>query len=72
MNVLLVDDESLARRRLRRLLSDATDVSVVAECGSGSAAIEATATNCAADGVHEPTGVATDQSTRDVDSAGSK
>ena len=41
MNVLLVDDEALARRRLRRLLSDAADVSVVAECGSGSAAIEA-------------------------------
>jgi two-component system LytT family response regulator len=41
MNVLLVDDEALARRRLRRLLSDAADVNVVAECGSGSAAIEA-------------------------------
>ena len=41
MNVLLVDDEALARRRLRRLLSDAADVSVIAECGSGSAAIEA-------------------------------
>ncbi len=41
MNVLLVDDEALARRRLRRLLTDAADVSVVAECGSGSAAIEA-------------------------------
>ena len=45
MNVLLVDDESLARRRLRRLLSDATDVTVVAECGSGSAAIEALKTH---------------------------
>jgi two-component system LytT family response regulator len=41
MNVLLVDDEALARRRLRRLLSDAPDVTVVAESGSGSAAIEA-------------------------------
>lgn len=41
MNVLLVDDEALARRRLRRLLSDAADVTVVAESGSGSAAIEA-------------------------------
>jgi two-component system LytT family response regulator len=45
MNVLLVDDESLARRRLRRLLSDAPDVTVVAECGSGSAAIEALKTH---------------------------
>src|SRR5205085_516257 len=45
MNVLLVDDESLARRRLRRLLSDATDVTVVAECGSGSAAIDALKTH---------------------------
>jgi two-component system LytT family response regulator len=41
MNVLLVDDEALARRRLRRLLSDAPDVTVVAESGSGSAAMEA-------------------------------
>jgi two-component system, LytTR family, response regulator len=41
MNVLLVDDEALARRRLRRLLADADDVTVVAECGSGGAAIEA-------------------------------
>src|SRR3954466_5347213 len=41
MNVLLVDDEALARRRLRRLLSDVADVNVVAECGSGRAAIEA-------------------------------
>ena len=45
MNVLLVDDEALARRRLRRLLSDAADVTVVAECGSGSAAIEALRTH---------------------------
>jgi len=41
MNVLLVDDEALARRRLRRLLSDAPDVTIVAESGSGGAAIEA-------------------------------
>jgi two-component system LytT family response regulator len=45
MNVLLVDDEALARRRLRRLLSDAPDVTVVAESGSGSAAIEALKTH---------------------------
>lgn len=45
MNVLLVDDEALARRRLRRLLADAEDVTVVAECGSGAAAIEALRTH---------------------------
>jgi two-component system, LytTR family, response regulator len=45
MNVLLVDDEALARRRLRRLLADADDVTVVAECGSGGAAIEALRTH---------------------------
>jgi two-component system LytT family response regulator len=45
MNVLLVDDEALARRRLRRLLTDAGDVTVVAECGSGAAAIEALRTH---------------------------
>lgn len=45
MNVLLVDDEALARRRLRRLLTDADDVTVVAECSSGSAAIEALRTH---------------------------
>lgn len=45
MNVLLVDDEALARRRLRRLLADAEDVTVVAECSSGSAAIESLRTH---------------------------
>jgi two-component system, LytTR family, response regulator len=45
MNVLLVDDEALARRRLKRLLADAEDVTVVAECGSGAAAIEALRTH---------------------------
>jgi two-component system LytT family response regulator len=45
MNVLLVDDEPLARRRMRRLLSDAADVTVVAECGSGTSALEALRTH---------------------------
>jgi two-component system LytT family response regulator len=45
MNVLLVDDEPPARRRMRRLLGDASDVSVVAECGSGASAIEALRTH---------------------------
>ncbi|MEO6528257.1 MAG: LytTR family DNA-binding domain-containing protein [Gemmatimonadaceae bacterium] len=41
MNVLLVDDEPLARRRLRRMLAEAGHVVVVAECGSGTSALEA-------------------------------
>ena len=45
MNVLLVDDEALARRRMRRMLTDADDVAVIAECGSGAAAIEALRTH---------------------------
>ena len=45
MNVLLVDDEALARRRLRRLLAESDDVTVVAECGSGGAAIDALKTH---------------------------
>jgi two-component system, LytTR family, response regulator len=45
MNVLLVDDEPPARRRMRRLLGDADDVSVVAECGSGASALESLRTH---------------------------
>ncbi|HEV7992112.1 MAG TPA: LytTR family DNA-binding domain-containing protein [Gemmatimonadaceae bacterium] len=45
MNVLLVDDEPPARRRMRRLLADADDVTVVAECGSGASALEALRTH---------------------------
>jgi len=45
MNVLLVDDEPPARRRMRRLLGDADDVSVVAECGSGASALDALRTH---------------------------
>ena len=37
---LIVDDEPLARERLRQLLSDQTDIEVVGECGSGTHAIE--------------------------------
>ena len=36
-SVLLVDDEPLARQRLRQLLSTAPDFSVVGECGEGAA-----------------------------------
>lgn len=38
LRLLLVDDEPLARRRLRRMLASEADVVVVGECGSGSEA----------------------------------
>jgi two-component system LytT family response regulator len=38
LRVLIVDDEPLARRRLRRLLTDEGDVEVVAECSSAAEA----------------------------------
>lgn len=41
MRVLIVDDEPIARRGLRRLLEGEPDVEVVGEAGSGPAAIEA-------------------------------
>jgi two-component system LytT family response regulator len=41
MRVLIVDDEPLARRRIRALLRDANDVVIVGECGDGNEAIEA-------------------------------
>ena len=36
----IVDDEPLARRRIRNLLAEATDVEIVAECANGKDAIE--------------------------------
>ncbi|MBB3047512.1 two-component system response regulator AlgR [Litorivivens lipolytica] len=39
MKVLIVDDEKPARQRLRRLLQDLTDVSIVAEAENGEQAI---------------------------------
>jgi two-component system LytT family response regulator len=43
MNIrtIIVDDEPLARRRLKRFLQAATDVEVVAECGDGDVAVAA-------------------------------
>jgi two-component system LytT family response regulator len=41
LRVLLVDDEAISRRRLRRLLADESDVVVVAECGDGRHAVTA-------------------------------
>ncbi len=38
---MIVDDEPLARRRIRNLLADAEDVEVIAECANGREAIKA-------------------------------
>ena len=38
IRVFVVDDEPLARRRLRSLLREETDIEVVGECADGSAA----------------------------------
>lgn len=39
VRTLIVDDEPLARRTIRELLSDHTDVEIIGECGSGSEAV---------------------------------
>ena len=39
VRVLIVDDEAVARRRLRRLLQREPDLSIVAECADGAAAL---------------------------------
>jgi two-component system LytT family response regulator len=36
----IVDDEPLARRRIRNLLSESTDIDIIAECANGKDAIE--------------------------------
>jgi two-component system, LytTR family, response regulator len=41
IRAVIVDDEPLARRRIRALLAEATDVVIVAECANGREAIEA-------------------------------
>lgn len=43
MRVLIVDDEPLARRGLRRLLEGESDIEIVGEAASGTAAVEAIA-----------------------------
>jgi two-component system LytT family response regulator len=43
IRTLVVDDEPLARRRLRALLADEPDIDVVGEAGSGTAAVKAIA-----------------------------
>ena len=41
LRALIVDDERLARQKLRRLLTEEPDVEVVGDCGSGAEAVEA-------------------------------
>ncbi|MEW6364926.1 MAG: LytTR family DNA-binding domain-containing protein [Acidobacteriota bacterium] len=41
LDVLIVDDEPIARRHIRRLLQRVTDLRVVGECGNGGEAIQA-------------------------------
>ena len=41
IHALIVDDEPLARKRIRRLLLDEPDFSVIGECGTGGEAIKA-------------------------------
>ena len=41
IKVLVVDDELLARKRIRSLLSEHADITIVGECGNGREAVEA-------------------------------
>jgi two-component system, LytTR family, response regulator len=41
LRAIIVDDERMARTRLRRLLEDENDVEIVAECADGVTAVEA-------------------------------
>lgn len=41
MRVLVVDDEAVARRRIRRYLGGDPSITIVGECGDGAAAVEA-------------------------------
>lgn len=41
LRALIVDDEAIARRRIRRLLAREPDVTVAGECADGTAAVEA-------------------------------
>jgi two-component system LytT family response regulator len=44
LRVLIVDDEPVARRRIRRLLQQEPDVEIAGECGDGQAAADAVLT----------------------------
>ena len=41
IRTLIVDDEPLARDRVKRLLRDETDITIIGECGNGTEAIKA-------------------------------
>jgi two-component system LytT family response regulator len=41
VRVIIVDDEPLARQRVRSLLAEDAEIAVLAECGDGAAAVEA-------------------------------
>ena len=41
LRVLIIDDEALARAKLRRLLADEPDIEVVGECANGREAVDA-------------------------------
>jgi two-component system LytT family response regulator len=41
--VLVVDDEAISRRRIRRLLASEADVAIVGECADGASALKAIA-----------------------------
>ena len=43
MRALIVDDEAVARRRIRRLLASEHDIVIAGECGDGGSAVEAIA-----------------------------
>ena len=40
INVLIIDDEAVARLQVRNLLSNYTNVTILAECSSGASAIK--------------------------------
>ena len=44
IRALIVDDEAVARRRIRRLLSTDADIAVIGECADGASAVETMAT----------------------------
>src|SRR6185369_11603365 len=44
LRVLIVDDEMVARQRIRRLLANEDDVTIVAECEDGASALSTIAT----------------------------
>jgi len=47
LRVVIVDDEAVARRRIRRLLACESDVVVAGECGDGQSAVQAIARDMA-------------------------